>query len=176
MEAFEHELEVPAEPLHSMPTECDELPPLDSLDHDQYSPLLPDLQPDGRAQTSFVFDPFRPVMEELIRLNQVNPQLANQVSDIIRLYSRLWGAYVAKEAVNQSLQMANKELRAANANLCQQQVFMERRHANQEALLAYFEHAFDRVREGIVGMLQDCDDRAWNPSHETGGQGDKEVA
>lgn len=61
--------------------------------------------------------------------------------------------------------MENEELRATNVHLCQQQVSMECRIANQDALLACFGQAFDRTREGIVTVLRDWEDCSPDPGH-----------
>ncbi|KAJ5155673.1 hypothetical protein N7492_008489 [Penicillium capsulatum] len=157
MEGLDREHDVLLEPLDSLPgmlTGVGES--LSHLEQDQNQALPPDVfENDNRPPAS---DPFKPLMEELGRLGQVDPQVSHQASEIVRLYSRLWDAYVAKAADSQRLQIANEELRTTNAHLCQEQVFMERRHVKHAALLAHFGQAFGKLRQNIVGLLKDWED------------------
>ncbi|KAJ5117888.1 uncharacterized protein N7443_001793 [Penicillium atrosanguineum] len=102
-------------------------------------------------------DPFEALIEELKRLDQDDQQLASQASLLIGLYRRLWEAYTAKHTTNQYLVKTNQQLRTVNVQLGQERELLERRHANQEALLSYFGQAFDKVRDGIAGVLRDWD-------------------
>jgi hypothetical protein len=53
------------------------------------------------------------------------------------------------------LEKENKALRAINIDLSLEKEFLEHRYTNQEALLVYFEQAFENVRLGILGILKD---------------------
>lgn len=74
---------------------------------------------------------------------------------MLRLYSTLWESYSTKKAHSQRLERENEALRATNIHLCQERESLEHRLANQEALLVYFEEAFENVRRGIHGVLKD---------------------
>lgn len=99
--------------------------------------------------------PFEPLLEGLNRPGQGNPEVAQPAARILDLYSTMWGAYSAKKAHNQRLERENKALRASNIDLCHTLQFLERRYTNQEGLLAYFEQAFENVRDGILGIFKD---------------------
>jgi hypothetical protein len=71
------------------------------------------------------------------------------------LFSTLWESYSAKKAHSQQLERENEALRAINIYLWQERESIERRHANQEASLVYFEEAFENVRRGIFNVLKD---------------------
>lgn len=191
MEGLDREHEVLLEPLDSLPG----MPTLELVSHlDQAQnqapvSLLPKLaaeanldeqQPDlhlsDGVKQLLGCDPFKPLMEELSRLSRVDPQVAHQASEIVGLYGRSWDAYVAKVADYQRLQMANEELRTTNSYLCQQQMFMENRHASQETLLAYFGQAFDRIRESLVDLLKDWEDGSSGDSREGDGRGGEELS
>lgn len=110
-----------------------------------------------RGQYSQTTEPFQALIEELKRLDQEDKQLASQAALLIGLYRRLWEAYSTKHVTNQRLEKTNQQLRTANSQLGQERDLLERRHANQEALLSYFGQAFDKVRDGIAGVLRDWD-------------------
>ena len=97
------------------------------------------------------------MLEKLKRLDQDDKQFASQAALLIGFYQRLWEAYSAKHLTNQRLEKTNQQLRTANSHLGQERDLLERRHANQEALLTYFGQAFDKVRDGIAGVLRDWD-------------------
>jgi hypothetical protein len=67
----------------------------------------------------------------------------------------LWESYNAKKAESERLKKENEELRVANFSLMEEQGLLERRHADQEALIAYYRQIFDKVRHGIVGLIKD---------------------
>ena len=89
---------------------------------------------------------------------QINPpgaQVAHQVAGTLSQYSMLWETYNTKKAESERLEKENEELRVANFSLVEEQELLERRHADQEALIAYYGQIFDQVRHGIVGLIKD---------------------
>jgi RecB family exonuclease len=112
------------------------------------------LPQDTQSQT--LDDPFQPLVEELKRLEQDDPQYVQPAAaQMATLFSTLCESYSAKKAHNQQLERENEALRAINIYLCQERESLERRHANQEASLVYFEQAFENVRRGIFNVLKD---------------------
>lgn len=100
-------------------------------------------------------EPFRPLVRELQRLDDEDPQLAAQAARLVGLYRRLWESYVAKGAESQRLSEENRQ--------------MNRRYAEQEALLFYFREAFQKVREGITMIFEswkDVEPRLPEPSQD----------
>ncbi|KAJ5215263.1 uncharacterized protein N7498_001670 [Penicillium cinerascens] len=90
--------------------------------------------------------------------SQVNPpgaQIAHQVAGTLSQYSMLWETYNTKKAQSERLEKENEELRVANFTLVEEQELLERRHVDQEALIAYYGQIFDQVRHGIVGLIKD---------------------
>ncbi|KAJ6040709.1 hypothetical protein N7444_009614 [Penicillium canescens] len=110
--------------------------------------------------------PFQPLVKELKRLNQDNPQLAHQAAQIVRLYRRLYKSYVARKSESQRLKKANRELRTANLQLCQESEFLKGRYAEQEEELAYFGQAFDKLSTGIGSLLVDSEGCSSEPMYE----------
>lgn len=89
--------------------------------------------------------PFQPLIEELGRLTQDNPEKAHHASKILRLYSTLWECHVSKVLYLQRLEEENEILRASNIQLCQEIQAMDRHHVNQEALIACYGQIFERI-------------------------------
>lgn len=89
--------------------------------------------------------PFQPLIEELSRLTQDNPEKAHHASKILRLYSTLCECHVAKVLYIQRFEEENEILRASNIQLCQELQAMDRRHANQEALNVCYGQIFERI-------------------------------
>ncbi|KAJ6019391.1 hypothetical protein N7522_001458 [Penicillium canescens] len=112
-------------------------------------------------------EPFQPLVEELKRLNQDDPQLAHQAAQIVRLYRRLYESYVARKSESQRLEKANGELRTANLQLCQESELLKGRYAEQEEELAYFGQAFDKLSTGIGSLLADSEGCSSEPMYET---------
>jgi hypothetical protein len=81
----------------------------------------------------------------LSRLTQDNPEKAHHASKILRLYSTLWECHVTKVLYLQRLEEENEILRASNIQLCQEIQAMDRRHVNQEALVACYGQIFERI-------------------------------
>ncbi|KAJ6027451.1 hypothetical protein N7460_012268 [Penicillium canescens] len=129
---------------------------------------LPQLQlPPNEAHT-LAAEPFQPLVEELKRLNQDDPQLAHQAAQIVRLYRLLYESYVARKSESQRLEKANGELRTANLQLCQESEFLKGRYAEQEEELAYFGQAFDKLSTGIGSLLVDSEGCSSEPLLDTG--------
>ncbi|KAJ5215296.1 uncharacterized protein N7498_001703 [Penicillium cinerascens] len=116
---------------------------------------LPELILPQSSQSQTLHDPSQPLVEELKCLDQDSLHLSQPAAQMLRFYSMLWESYSAKKAHSQRLEKENEALRAININLCQERESLEYRHANQEALLVYFEDAFENVRRGILGVLKD---------------------
>lgn len=102
-------------------------------------------------QSQAINEPFQLLPEEPRQLIQPNAQIMLQDTGILRL----WDTYNAKNAEGQHLEEENEGLRIANINLLEQQGQLERHHADQEALIAYYGRIFDKVRGGIVGLISD---------------------
>ncbi|KAJ5766707.1 uncharacterized protein N7511_004323 [Penicillium nucicola] len=111
-------------------------------------------------------EPFQPLVEELKRLNQDDPQLAHQAAQIVRLYRRLYESYAARKSESQRLEKANGELRTAHLQLCQESEYLKGRYAEQEEELAYFEQAFDKLSGGIGSLLADSEGCFSEPMYE----------
>lgn len=97
------------------------------------------------SQTELPMSPFQPLIEELSRLTQGNPERAHHASKILRLYSTLWECHVAKVSYLQRLEEENEMLRSSNIQLCQEIQAMDRRHANQEALIVCYGQIFEKI-------------------------------
>ncbi|KAJ6066919.1 uncharacterized protein N7446_003956 [Penicillium canescens] len=123
--------------------------------------------PPNEAHT-LAAEPFQPLVEELKRLNQDDPQLAHQAAQIVRLYRLLYESYVARKSESQRLEKANGELRTANLQLCQESEFLKGRYAEQEEELAYFGQAFDKLSTGIGSLLVDSEGCSSEPLLDTG--------
>lgn len=107
-----------------------------------------------KAQAS---EPFELLLEEQRQSIQLNGQIGQKATGILRLYSMLWETYNAKIAESQRIEKENKALRATNIDLLEHRRVLERRHADQVALIAYYGQIFDKVRRGIAGVLRDWD-------------------
>ncbi|OQD77347.1 hypothetical protein PENANT_c113G03647 [Penicillium antarcticum] len=125
--------------------------------HTNLSNKLPQLQLPPNEAHVLAAEPFQPLVEELKRLNQDDPQLAHQAAQIVRIYRRLYESYVARKSESQRLEKANGELRTANLQLCQEGEFLKGRYAEQEEELAYFGQAFDKLSTGIGSLLTDSE-------------------
>ncbi|OGE47363.1 hypothetical protein PENARI_c047G03171 [Penicillium arizonense] len=100
-------------------------------------------------------EPCEPLLVGLKGLEQAHPDAPQPSTQILELYSTLWESYSAKKAHTQTLERENKALRAINIHLSQEKEVLEHRYTNQEALLVYFEQAFESFRLGILGILKD---------------------
>lgn len=100
-------------------------------------------------------EPCEPLLVWPKGLEQVRPDAPHPSAQILGLYSTLLESYSAKKAHSRRLEKENKALRAINIDLSQEKEFLEHRYTNQEALLVYFEQAFENVRLGILGILKD---------------------
>ena len=98
---------------------------------------------------------FHPPVEEPRQLIQPSSEIALQAAGVLSLYSTLWENYNAKKAESQRLEKENEVLRIANINLLEQQGFLERRHADQEALITHYGQIFDKVRGGMADVIRD---------------------
>ncbi|KAJ6050181.1 uncharacterized protein N7446_005581 [Penicillium canescens] len=113
-------------------------------------------------------DPCEPLPVGLKGLEQVHPDLPQPSTQILGLYSTLWDCYSAKKAHSQRLETENKALRATNIHLSQEKEILKHRYANQEALLVYFEQAFENLRLGILGICKDWEGCSPGPVFEHG--------
>lgn len=86
-------------------------------------------------------------------MNEGNLQQVQHATEIVELFSDLWGRYTEKKNHIAGLEKENEVLRASNIQLCQELQALERRHSSQEALILYYGHAFENVRRGIVNVL-----------------------
>ncbi|KAJ6020229.1 hypothetical protein N7499_003519 [Penicillium canescens] len=127
---------------------------------------LPQLHLPPDEAHALAAEPFQPLVEELKRLNQDDPQLAHQAAQIVRLYRRLYESYVARKSESQRLEKANGELRTANLQLCQESELLKVRYAEQEEELAYFGQAFDKLSSGIGSLLVDSEGCSSEPMYE----------
>ncbi|KAJ5318298.1 hypothetical protein N7476_004718 [Penicillium atrosanguineum] len=107
------------------------------------------------AQPPAVNEPVQSLLEVPGQVTPLSAQIAHQVAGTLRQYSTLWETYREKNAASERLEKENEELRAANFNLMEEQGFLEHRHAEQEALIAYYGQIFDKVRQGILGLIKD---------------------
>ncbi|KAF4765958.1 hypothetical protein HAV15_010635 [Penicillium sp. str.  len=122
--------------------------------------LSPELILRPSTQSRTLNEPFQLLLEQLKRLDQDAPDIAQSAAHISSLYSTLWESYSAKKAHVRRLENENEALRATNTHLCEKQVFLEYQNTDQEALLVYFEHAFENVRHGILSILKDWERRS----------------
>lgn len=111
--------------------------------------MPPSTQPQG------VNESIHPRHEVPGQIKPLGAQIAHQVAGTLSQYSMLWESYNAKKAESERLEKENEELRVANFSLMEEQGLLERRHADQEALIAYYGQIFDKVRHGIVGLIKD---------------------
>lgn len=98
---------------------------------------------------------FQPLLQEPGQLIKLNGRITLKAAGVLRLYSTLWGTYKAKFSESQRLEKENEALRVANLDLLEQRGLLERRHADQGALIAYYGQIFEKVRQGMAGALRD---------------------
>lgn len=106
------------------------------------------------AQPLAVNEPVQPLLEVPVQVTPLSAQVAHQVAGDLRQYSTLWETYKEEKAASEHIEKENEELRVANLNLMEEQGLLERRHAEQEALIAYYGQIFDKVRFGILGLIK----------------------
>ncbi|CEL11971.1 hypothetical protein ASPCAL15065 [Aspergillus calidoustus] len=98
---------------------------------------------------------FRPLARELERLDKKDPILAAHAARFVALYRRLWESYVAKNADSQRLDKENQQLKNANASLSKEKRQAERHSLEYDVLLSYYKEAYQKIEEGIIGVLED---------------------
>ncbi|KAF7588286.1 hypothetical protein BBP40_005940 [Aspergillus hancockii] len=129
----------PDRPASDPEKPTDPQPPERRGDDDQHAPAA---------------ESFNPLIQELQRLSNEDPQLAAQAARLVGLYRRLWESYIIKHADHQRLRKANEQLQVTNVELRQEKGQVERRHADQEAQLDRFCRAFHAVHEGITQIVE----------------------
>ncbi|KAJ5142466.1 uncharacterized protein N7515_001253 [Penicillium bovifimosum] len=131
--------------------------------------------PPNEAQHALVAEPFQPLVEELKRLVQDDPQFAHQAAQIVRLYRRLYETYIARKSETQRLEQANGELRTANLQLRQEGEYLKGRYAEQGDELAYFGQAFDKLSTGIGRLLANSGGCCSEPMYEAASKVNEEA-
>lgn len=99
------------------------------------------------------------LLEEQIQASPLNYIESHKKSEIMEFYSLLLDNYNTKNVESKCLEKENKILRAANYQLIEGKSSLQRRHADQEYLLAYYSQLFDRICQVIVGVM-----RSWEGS------------
>ncbi|CEJ62544.1 hypothetical protein PMG11_11041 [Penicillium brasilianum] len=153
-----------AEAQHGLPAAPPDNDDLFSFHSDQSAAQWMALNLPQHNPTQALHDTFQPLVEEFGELSQDDPQRAQHTTETLRPYSALWESYAAKGARILHLEKENEIIRAANTQLCQKLDIMERRQANQEALLVCYAKIFLKVREEVVRVLSEGES---NPIHPT---------
>ncbi|KAJ5369963.1 uncharacterized protein N7496_006055 [Penicillium cataractarum] len=125
--------------------------------------MAPDLS-QLHDHTQALHEPLQPLVEEFEGSDQGYSQQSQQVTDISRPYSTFCESYAAKVVHIQHLEKENEIIRTSNTQLCQQLHIMERRQANQEALLVCYAKIFHRVREEILRVLNEGESISLDPT------------
>lgn len=85
----------------------------------------------------------------------------HESTEFLKFYSLLLEIYNANHIVSQRLERENEKLRAENYRLIEEKDNLARRHIEQESLIIYYDELFDKIRQGIVGVV-----RSWEGSWE----------
>ncbi|KAH8430108.1 uncharacterized protein LDX57_007778 [Aspergillus melleus] len=110
--------------------------------------------PTKDAKTASTAELFKPLAEELERLDKTDPVLAAQAARLVALYRRIWDSYILKHADSQRLENENRRLETKNASLEKEKRDMEGRYEEQRTLLTHFQKSFESVQDGITRI---CD-------------------
>lgn len=102
---------------------------------------------------------FELLFEEKTQGSPLNCIESHEKSEIVEFYTLLLDNYNTKNVDSERLEKENKIIRAANYQLIEEKGTLERRHADQEYLLAYYGQLFDRLRQEIAGVM-----RSWEGS------------
>ncbi|KAE8155609.1 hypothetical protein BDV40DRAFT_306837 [Aspergillus tamarii] len=121
-------------------------PASDTAHHMQTKTHEPRIDGDWHAASEL----FHPLVQELQRLNEEDPQLASQAARLVGLYQLLWDSYILQRVSSQKLRHENDRLRESNAQLQQERDNMTRRYREQDARLQEFRQALGKFEESIT--------------------------
>lgn len=107
-----------------------------------------------KSQLHDLNESFELPFEEQIQSTPFNYIETHENSEVVKLYSVLLDNYNTRNVESERLEKENKILRAANHQLIEGKDSLQRHHADQEYLLAYYGQLFDRIRQELLNFTR----------------------
>ncbi|GKZ75117.1 hypothetical protein AnigIFM60653_002843 [Aspergillus niger] len=119
----------------------------------------------GAAVESFC-PPIRDLQQ---RLDDYKPVLAEQDARLLADYRRLCESYVAQHAKCSRLEKENGQLQVAHARLVDENTQLNRRCRDEEARLCHFREAIQKMRDGVIDVVETWEDFKMTEAPAAGG-------